>query len=116
MAEFMEVAREKKRMCNVYHKRDCCGCPLNEAEANCGVFCVRYVEDDDIKRVEETVMTWAKEHPKPVYPTWGEYLASIGVMKPAKPDEVYGVWFFQLYSTNIPDDIAEKLGLEPKER
>jgi hypothetical protein len=45
----------------------------------------------------------------------GEYLASIGVMKSAEPDKAYEVWFDQLYSTNIPADTAQKLGIEPKE-
>lgn len=66
--------------------------------------------------LEEALLSWAAEHPEPVYPTWGEYLASIGVMKPAQPDKAYEVWFTQLYSTNIPADIAQKLGIEPKEK
>ena len=66
MTEFMEVAREKKRMCAYYHKRDCYGCPLNDEEGNCGILNVRYSEDEAIKCIEETVMEWAKEHPEPV--------------------------------------------------
>ena len=70
----------------------------------------------DIKFNEQKEgMAWAAEHPEPVYPTWGEYLASIGVMKPVQHDKAYEVWFAQLYSTNIPADIAEKLGIAPKE-
>ena len=125
MAEFMEVAREKKRMCNVYHKRDCCGCPLNGERGNCGILSVRYEEDEAIKCFEETVMEWAKAHPKPIYPTWQEYLEQNHIVdvyrKLPSSTTSNSTTYTERVSTMakfympIPDDIAEKLGLQPKE-
>ena len=111
MAEFIEVARAKRRMCNM-HKKKCSECKLQE---NCSLLNAFAYNDNEVKKFENEVMSWAAEHPEPQYPTWSEYLASIGVMKPAQPDKTYEVWFTQLYSTNIPADIAHKLGIEPKE-
>ena len=112
MAGFQEVCKHLKRMCERYGN-NCIKCPLDDKD-----FCDLSAGDrtaETYKKAEEIIMSWAAEHPEPKYPTWGEYLASIGVMKPAKLDEAYEVWFTQLYSTKIPADIAEKLGIEPKE-
>ena len=47
---------------------------------------------------EHIVMGWASGHPELVYPTWCEYLQSIGVL---------GV-------ERVPKDIAVVLGIKPK--
>jgi hypothetical protein len=57
-------------------------------------------------------MKWATEHPEPVYPTWGEYLEKViphGSRETALT--------FAIFAMNHPisADIAEKLGIEPKE-
>ena len=116
MSEFVQTMKDWKRMCSAMEKLrpddSCNGCRVE------GYGCPAIYEDDshvDYADVQNKVAVWAAEHPEPQYPTWGEYLASIGVMKPAQPDKAYEVWFTQLYSTNIPADIAHKLGIEPKE-
>ena len=52
------------------------------------------------------------EHPEPVYPTWGEWLIQIGVAQ-------IGSGMLGIHPTMavqpIPADIAQKLGLKPKE-
>ena len=63
-------------------------------------------------------MTWAAEHPEPVYPTWGDWLAEQGVLvcDVSYPNKRY--WYAinkQKIEQPIPTDIAEKLGIEPKE-
>ena len=62
-------------------------------------------------------MSWAAEHPEPVYPTWGDWLAEIGLISWGNNgDGVYSVMVptFKM-CTKIPADIAQKLGLQPKE-
>jgi hypothetical protein len=69
------------------------------------------------KQVEGIIMAWAAEHPEPVYPTWWKYLCMINVI-PDTPlgEKTFGeVVIERLMSLNIPDDIAQKLGIEPKE-
>lgn len=56
-----------------------------------------------------------------VYPTWWEWLAENGVVDVARiPDGCYGAFITKIEPSgkmheHIPADIAEKLGIEPKE-
>lgn len=110
MAEYVEVMKQKKRMCN---STLCCKCDIFHLSGESVVNCPQFISNDPSK-AEKIIMAWAAEHPEPVYPTWGEYLASIGVLKPAQAKNAYEVWFTQLCTTNIPAEFAEKLGIEPK--
>ena len=117
MAEhsFQEVVHQWRRMCN---STSCVGCEIHKK-------CLKWVCDghegrfdgDDAKAVEIIIMQWAAEHPEPEYPTWGEWLCDNGVMLNVQtscdPVPVYisGIG----YSQPIPADIAQKLGLKPKE-
>jgi len=111
MAEFFEVMKQWRRMCL---KCDCTGkykkydeCPL---KIMIGSECsMENMSVSDLEKVEPVVMQWAAEHPEPVYPTWAEYLTSIGLYP--KGWEIYQTPLKQ----GIPADIAQKLGLEPKE-
>lgn len=121
MAEFQEVVKQWQRMCagHVCDNREEDGliCPITIKHS--GYPCVDTVTDlsqEAVAQVEDIVMTWAAEHPEPVYPTWGEWLVSIGVL----PDEGVSLdLLFELCKTGlidrIPADIAEKLGIKPKE-
>ena len=103
MAEFQEVARHWKRMCKKYWTAiSCHGCPIAEHEHGYEA-CSAY--EADVVKMEELVMLWAAEHPAPKYPTWMEYLFTI-----------YDTVWPQIATMEIPADIAEKLGIEPKER
>ena len=57
------------------------------------------------------------KHPEPVYPTWRDYLHSIGVLynKHTAGGDVTEIHWGNMM-TPIPADIAEKLGIEPKEK
>jgi hypothetical protein len=105
---FQEVMRQWRRFCKSHNN---CGECEFDGKGICGE---AQLTDIPYADIEFRIMAWAAEHPI-VYPTWVEYLAAIGVMKPAQPDKAYEVWFTQLYSTNIPADIAQKLGIEPKD-
>jgi hypothetical protein len=95
-----------------------------------GKSCMAVYEDEfetvDFAHIEQTVAAWAAEHPEPVYPTWEEWLVANGIMEPdnvrlngnyrfyynGKP--VYNIPSPKMFDP-IPADLAQKLGIEPKE-
>lgn len=62
MAEFLEVMKHRKRMCDALKKTDCSSCGLcsdnNNYNVGCSTFIYNYYE-----QAEEIIMKWAKEHP-----------------------------------------------------
>lgn len=115
--DFVQTMKDWRRMCKVYTTDDdsCCyGCPVVDFhEHGCGAI---FEMDDgtDWERYEGQIRKWAAEHPI-AYPTWWEWLASIGaVTRKVKPDVAS-----ELIETGLLDpisaDIAQKLGIEPKE-
>lgn len=112
MAEFSEVMRQWSRLCGRHNDMMYCeGCPL-DASKTCGI--VSDLRMEDIKDAEKTIMAWAAEHPEPVYPTWWKYMCMIGVIPNTLGDKTLGeVAVDRLMNTEIPADIAEKLGIKP---
>lgn len=123
MAQFSEVMRQARRMCEAFMDVHCSECPICNANAlECGITVTSKM---DCKEVERRVMQWAAEHPEPVYPTWAEW------QKSTFPDAVIYIMPCEFESKNrfkckektcyqciaepIPADIAEKLGIKPKE-
>ena len=98
---FQEVMRQWRRMCAAF--KNCEECPQYR-EYQCYNTVKRVFEHGDIESLESNVMAWAAEHPEPVYPTWGEYLHTLH-NEPSSRE----------LSKTIPADIAQKLGIEPKE-
>lgn len=98
MAEFQEVMRQLNRLCSHNEKCSESGCLLFNECGNIGTHCS---DPKHSYRIEKTVMQWAAEHPEQVYPTWQEWFDTF--------DEAIDV------DEPIPADIAEKLGLQPKE-
>ena len=103
MAEFQEVMRQWRRMC--------ADGSIGYACAECKMYssidesiCRGIPSEDDAKNIERFVMSWAAEHPEPVYPTWYEYLC----------DMYQADWNLTIANNHIPADIAQKLGIEPK--
>ena len=113
MAEFQEVARHWKRMCNKYWRSTTChGCPIAEHERSYEA-CSNI--DVNVSIMEEIVMKWAAEHPEPKYPTWWEYMCMIGVIPDELGDKTLGeMTVYSLMNTHIQSDTAQKLGLEPR--
>ena len=106
MAEFQEVCKHLKRMCEQYGN-NCIKCPLEDKD-----FCSLSAGDrtaETYKKAEEIVMKWAAEHPEPVYPTWVEWLRQNGVVP--RDQKCFHDWLLK----PIPADIAQKLGITPKE-
>jgi len=97
--EFQEVIRHWGRMLDAHRHGESIAI---EASVPADAF-------KDAKLVEKIVMAWAAEHPEPVYPTWEEWLSD-------KYNLAYNDDFRLAMSREyIPADIAEKLGIEPKE-
>ena len=123
MAEFQEVCKHLKRMCERYGD-NCIKCPLGDKD-----YCSLSAGDrtaETYKKAEEVIMTWAAEHPEPVYPTWIEWLKKFGIISfepdfhsllsayPTRTNSVK-VYINEEGGKPIPAEIAQKLGLKPKE-
>lgn len=131
MAEFQEVVRQIKRMCDS-HGASCHGCTLKEKSGLCTlVHDDEFIPEDweEIKaaEIEMVVMHWAANNPEPRYPTWNEWY------KATFPNSNYHTvpcpsMFYKICETSnyhgevecyecknqpIPADIAEKLGIKP---
>ena len=107
MAEFREVMAQFARLCDYYSQNGCHGCPVDEEGFNCACKkqgCSKSSAED----LEAIIMSWAAEHPEPVYPTWIDVMKMYGVT-----DETGYCYLDSAYKP-IPADIAEKLGIEPK--
>ena len=122
MAEFTEVMRQVKRMCDATVSERCHECTLWRPETES---CSLYGDDDgvDYADMERRVMAWAAEHPAPKYPTWREWQHS---MFPGAGDDMYPCSFLsytdcrckgsscgECRERQIPADIAAKLGIMP---
>ena len=118
MAEFQEVMRQWSRMCNaVPGKSECINiCRDKQSGYTCPMYdsglCNKSISsqtDKDRLEGEKTVMAWVAEHPEPVYPTWVEWLRQNGVVP--RDQKCFHDWLLK----PIPADIAQKLGITPKE-
>lgn len=124
MSEFTDVMEQAKRMCKAFGDGHCSECPIGHANAlECEI---TVTSGMDCGEVERRVMQWAAEHPEPVYPTWDEWQNS--VFPDAEIDitpctfgsrDRLNCFLEKKCSTckeqQIPADIAEKLGIKPKE-
>ena len=116
MAEFQDVMKQWRRMCDKMREQgDWCQSAICPLGGKC-----QLPSTTDIAEVERVVMQWAAEHPEPVYPTWGEWLEKQGVVKTVlspRFEENGASYYTPMYEIKnpIPGDIAEKLGLKPKE-
>lgn len=124
MSEFTEVMRQARRMCESFSDGHCSECPIGNANAlECGI---TVTSEMDCEEVERRVMQWAQEHPEPAYPTWREWQNE---MFPDAEIDITPCTFGSRDRLNcflnkkcstckeqqIPADIAEKLGIKPKE-
>ena len=108
MAEFVQTMKDWKRMCSAMEKLhpndSCAGCRLE------GYGCPAIYEDNshvDYSDVERNVTAWAAEHPEPVYPS---YLEVFGWAHKKTWAEIKDI-----LANPIPADMAQKLGIEPRE-
>ena len=122
MAQFSEVMRQAKRMCESFSD-GCSECPIGDANVlECGT---TVTSGMDCEEVERRVMQWAAEHPEPVYPTWREWQKSMFpdghkhitpcIFGSRDRFKCWGKTCYVCMEQQIPADIAEKLGIKPKE-
>lgn len=111
MADFVQTMKDWRRMCNACQtEKDIhgvCGCYPAGTYATCAMKSMdkeAALACDNLyfERLEKAIKAWAAEHPV-VYPTWENWLTTLGVQS------------FNELSKPIPADIAQKLGIEPKE-
>lgn len=120
--DFVQTMKDWRRMCNAIQSENqkspsgswCSNCPIEQ-------FCVIDTEikdstDDVFRIIDERVQTWADKNKEPVYPTWYDYLHSIGILynKHVAGGDVTEIHWGNMM-TPIPADTAQKLGLQPKE-
>ena len=128
MAEFVEVMRQARRLCET---KKCRACPLANRDEIIGIsICMLHPsqnnEDDvDYAEVESVIMQWAAEHPEPVYPSWKEWQEKtfpnyqIGICQATfgeecpNPADICSCTECRMQP--ISAAIAEKLGIRPKE-
>lgn len=117
MAEFIEVMRQRKRMCRA--QTNCTECPIEKSVG----FCVVLHEDNEA--LEKVIMDWAQAHPEQVYPTWYDWQKenfpdntryicpmAFGVTCPA-PSAPGVTICKKCRNKPIPAEIAERLGIKP---
>lgn len=120
MAEFQEVMKQWRRMCDKHQCADKqCGavaydliCPITISHN--GYPCDSGFVDcspESMAQVEQIVMKWAAEHPEPVYPTWGEWFLKTNQVP--NIDGFINDWS-GVINSRIPAKFAEKLGIKPK--
>lgn len=80
-----------------------------EGKRNAEVETLRAAIDEALDRREQKTEHIANA----VYPTWDEWLVSVGVIRRFSNDEFSGAEY--RFKDRIPADIAWKLGIEPKE-
>ena len=121
MSEFTDVMRQARRMCQT--QEDCESCPLwNAAEFFCELDTTSHSDDSAI---ESIIMQWAAKHPETAYPTWREWQNSVfpDAHKHITPCtfgnrdrfKCEGKTCYVCMEQQIPADIADKLGIKPKE-
>lgn len=126
MAEFTEVMKQAKRMCEYYEDGRCRECPLSRDNTKCGhSLCIEIssISAEEAAEIEHAVMSWAAEHPAPRYPTWREWQKNVF---PDAGDDMYPCNFLsyteckckgsscdECRDRSIPADIAAKLGIRP---
>lgn len=123
MAEFVEVMRQARRMCDM-QKDTCKDCPAGATEGRICRLNVIEISEDDVE-VERIVMDWAAEHPEPVYPSWIDAWQQLfpGAKNVPCPKLYFGAdctdgsgeGCIVCKRSPISAEIAEKLGIKPKE-
>lgn len=103
---FQEVMRHARRMCVKYSS--CENCPL--AYAKC-VASPDEWDNEDIATFERIVLRWVAMNREPQYPSWREWIEDTQYQYRG-----YDSLISWMNNTPIPADIAEKLGVKPKEK
>lgn len=121
MTEYSEVIKQFKRMCKTISAAKCTRgeCPMGREFGCENIGQCRKIAFERYAEFEKLVMAWAAEHPEPVYETWGDWFVEQAMLIEGYQHATSDAWmaarFRKIMHTPIPDDIAQKLGIEPKE-
>lgn len=107
MAEFANIMHHLHRMCDL-NVDGCSKCPLYHNPV-CGD--LTNMTADDIAKAEMEIVSWAKRHPEPTYPSWLKWLhEQLPDMVGRDDHDAISI----LLLNRVPADIAEKLGIRPE--
>ena len=112
MADFAQTMKDWARMCASIQGgiAQCDNCPLFK------VLCqYKPNEKVDLAGAEKIIEKRAEDNPEPVYPTWGEWLNELGVVNKIIDNGALIYEPVAKMRQPIPADIAQELGIEPKE-
>lgn len=128
MLDFVKAMEIARRLCKEFD--DCADCPLRSVGGGLGC-AIAADQTGDISEAERRLIEWNKEHPEPQYPTWAQWFeANFCVRKidlfaqkfeTLKPCVFTGEACLPSKTCHgcmaepIPADIANKLGIKPKE-
>ena len=124
MAEFQDVMKQAKRMCDAV--RGCDNCPLDNKRDGCplAMFASK-ISLEILGDAERIVMDWAAANPEPRYPTWNEWqeanfqMAERAICAAHFMDAGDAGCYASVNNCDkcrerpIPADIAERLGIKP---
>lgn len=123
MAEFQEVMKQAKRMCEAIGDT-CLGCPVYGGDTCVFMKSPCSLTEKKIAETEKIVKDWAAKHPEPRYPSWKEWQDTNfpnndALMRPCifESEEYFNckseIGCEKCINKPIPADIAEKLGIKP---
>lgn len=134
MAEFVEVMRQAQRLCEM---EECRKCPLYNFSAGDCMMTLSYSceTDVDYAEVEKIILQWAEENPEPVYPSWaetwnqlfptegrnqlfktaGDYMCPAYFGEKHRNKQCGKITCWECKSEPMHPEVAEKLGVKPKE-
>lgn len=110
MGEFLDVIHQTKRICKSVNG-NCGRCLMGEFSCPNNA---RFDSTDEQEFIDfaNAVMSWAAEHPEPVYPSIAKYLEQFGIT--IRRDGSLQADFFKA-NEPMSADMAKLLGIEPKE-
>lgn len=76
---------------------------------------IENVHSFEIEWAEKVIKEWLEDHPEPKYPSWFEWLQSVGVIPKAVTERIIHADPDIKIFSEMPEDIARKLGIEPRE-
>lgn len=111
MTDFVKTMHDWSRMCEAQRTAKnlpiedvdyCQFCPLS------GTDCYESFDlpTNKLERIEKVVKEWVAENPE--YPTWIDWLMDVGAISK-------DMWSVSELQKHIPKEIAEKIGVVPKE-
>lgn len=125
MAEFVEVMKQARRMCGSI-SCDNCILPRGSDEMCIWEDAPAMFTDEVIAEIEAKTLKWAAENPEVRYPTWREWqqenfseanvpMCPCSFIGTANANCVVQSSCAKCSNQPIPADIAERLGVKPKE-